>query len=55
MTEDQENTLSDLHYGLANEKWYRDHWHNEATAFELFRLLDEAIELIETLKEKVDE
>jgi len=50
MTEDQENTLSDLNYTLANEQWYRDNWLKKNTAFELFRVIDEAIDLIGELK-----
>jgi hypothetical protein len=51
MTEDQGNTLSDLNYLVANKQWWVDHWHQPETSFEMWRAIDEAIELIDELKE----
>jgi hypothetical protein len=51
MTEQQENTLSDLHYLVANKNYWVDRWHKDETSFEMWRAIDEAIELIDELKE----
>ena len=53
LTEQEENTLSDLHSVLADEQWYRDHWLKDGTAFELFRVIEEAVDLVNNLKERL--
>ena len=52
MTEQQENTLSDLHYLVANKNYWTDRWYKDDTSFEMWRAIDEAIELINELKDK---
>jgi len=54
MTEEQENTLSDMNYALANEQYYKDNWLDSNTSFELFRIIEEAIELVGELKKEKD-
>lgn len=51
MNEDQGNTLSDLHYLVANKNYWVDRWHQPDTSFEMWRAIDESIELIESLKD----
>ncbi len=53
LTEQEENTLNDLSYLVANEQFYRDNWTKEGTADKLFSHLDEAIDLINDLKDRL--
>lgn len=53
LTEQEENTLADLSYLMANEQYYRDNWFDVETAEKLFSHLDEAIDLINDLKDRL--
>ena len=44
LREEEENTLSDLHYLVANKNYWTDNWHKPETSFEMWRAIDEAID-----------
>jgi len=51
MTEQQQVTLDDLTYFLAHEQHHRDNWYSFGKANEVFRVLEDALFLINGLTE----